>query len=123
MPPYDDRFTPPAPVARVTVRHPDSGASVADVPMLIDSGADATLLPRAVVESLGIAGTGRKFELEAFDGTTSASEVVWLDLSFLGGRFTGQYLVIDAEMGVLGRNILNHVRVLLDGPASTWDES
>ena len=42
---------------------------------------------------------------------------------FLRGTFNGQYLVIDAEMGVLGRDILNHVRVLLDGPALTWDES
>lgn len=91
--------------------------------MLIDSGADATLLPRTVVESLGIVGTGRRFELAAFDGTTSVSEVVQLELSFLDRRFTGQFLVIDSEMGVLGRNILNHVRVLLDGPASTWVES
>ena len=77
--------------------------------MLIDSGADATLLPKAAVESLGIVGTGRKFELLAFDGTTSVSEVVQLELSFLYRRFTGQYLVIDADRGVLGRDILNHV--------------
>jgi hypothetical protein len=124
MPPYDGgRFAPPAPVARVTLRHPDSGASVSDVPMQIDSGADATLLPKAVVDALGVAGTGRRFELEAFDGTTSVSETVWLDLLFLRGTFTGHYLMIDSDMGVLGRNVLNHVRVLLDGPALTWDES
>jgi hypothetical protein len=45
MPAYDDlRFAPPAPVARVSLRHPDRKGSVADVPMLIDSGAGATLL-------------------------------------------------------------------------------
>lgn len=43
MPAYDDRlFDPPAPVARVVVRHPDRGQNVGDVPMLLDSGADAT---------------------------------------------------------------------------------
>ncbi len=43
MPAYDDgRFAPAAPVARVSLRHPESGASSADVFMLIDSGADAT---------------------------------------------------------------------------------
>ena len=47
MPAYDDEgFSPAAPVAIVILRHPDSGKSLADVPMLIDSGADATLLPR-----------------------------------------------------------------------------
>ena len=41
----DDGFDPPAPVARVVLRHPDSAVSVTGVRMLIDSGADATLLP------------------------------------------------------------------------------
>ena len=73
MPIYDDvHFDPPAPVARVTLRHPDSGASAADVPMQIDSGADATLLPRAVVESLGIIVTGRRFELASFQGLSES---------------------------------------------------
>jgi hypothetical protein len=59
MPAYDDnRFAPAAPVARVVVRHPDHPASIADVLMLIDSGADASLLPRTAVASLGIEGTG-----------------------------------------------------------------
>ena len=36
MPRYDDAlFTPAAPVAYVTLRAPDSGAAVDDVPMLI----------------------------------------------------------------------------------------
>ena len=47
MPRYDDvRFSPPAPVAAVTVRVPLTGDAVADVPMLIDTGADVTLTPR-----------------------------------------------------------------------------
>jgi hypothetical protein len=47
MPAYDGvLFTPPAPVARVILRHSDTGASVADVPMLIDCGADVTLIPQ-----------------------------------------------------------------------------
>jgi hypothetical protein len=59
MPAYDDdRFAPAAPVARVIVLHSDSGASIADVPMLIDSGADATLLPESAVVSLALATTG-----------------------------------------------------------------
>jgi hypothetical protein len=59
MPPYDDRlFVPPAPLARVVVRHPEHEQSVEDVPMLIDSGADATLLPRSAATSLGLEVTG-----------------------------------------------------------------
>jgi hypothetical protein len=51
MPEYDSsRFDPPAPLARVGLRNPDSGKTVSDIPMLIDSGADASLVPCATID-------------------------------------------------------------------------
>ena len=51
---YDaTHFDPPAPVARVTLRAGDSGATASDVPLLLDTGADVPLLPRTIVERLG----------------------------------------------------------------------
>ena len=123
MPAYDDRlFAPPAPVARVVVRHPDREQSVGDVPMLIDSGADATLLPRAAVASLDLRGTGERYQLVGFDGTVSESAAVLASLTFLRWNCRGRYLLTDADVGVIGRDILNHLRLLLDGPASQWEE-
>ena len=53
MPAYDATlFDPPAPVAMVTIRSPTTGESVDNVAMLIDSGADVTILPRAAVQHL-----------------------------------------------------------------------
>lgn len=124
MPAYDSgRFAPPAPVASVVVRHSEVGSSVSDVPMLIDSGADVTLIPKSAIEALGLVGTGQRYQLVAFDGTTSESEAVRADLVFLNRRFRGQYLLIEGEVGILGRDILNHVRLLLDGPMRTWEQS
>ncbi len=55
MPTYDsNRFDPPAPLARVTLRALNNGNAVTDVPMLIDSGADVTLIPETFVEDLGL---------------------------------------------------------------------
>ena len=123
MPAYDDRlYVPPAPVARVVVRHPDREKSVGDVPMLIDSGADATLLPRSAATSLGLEGTGERYQLVGFDGTISESEAVLASLAFLRWNFRGRYLLTDADVGVIGRDILNHLRLLLDGPALHWEE-
>lgn len=52
MPKYDtENFEPPAPVAHVSVRDPETGASLSKVPMLIDTGADVTLLPASYVDS------------------------------------------------------------------------
>ena len=55
---------PPAPPARVALRNPDTGATVAGV----------------------------------------------------------RYLLTEDESGVLGRDILNHVTLLLDGPRHRWSE-
>ena len=50
MPAYDaSRFNPPAPSATVTLRNQDNHKSVVDVPMLLDSGADVTLIPQACI--------------------------------------------------------------------------
>lgn len=123
MPPYDDRlFTPPAPIARVVLRHPARDQTVGDVPMLIDTGADATLLPRSAATALGLEGTGERYQLVGFDGTVSESEAVHACLTFSRRNFWGRYLLTDAEVGILGRDILNHLRLHLNGPALHWEE-
>jgi hypothetical protein len=75
-----------------------------------------------VVKSLGLEGTGERYQLVGFDGTISESEAVHGNLVFLRRNFRGRYLVTDAEVGVIGRDILNHLRLLLDGPAMSWEE-
>jgi predicted aspartyl protease len=123
MPQCDDEgFAPAAPVARVSLRHPDSGEGITDVRMLIDSGADATLLPKSALASLGLTGTGERYQLVAFDGTTNESEAVRAVLVFLNKTFRGRFLQVESEVGVIGRNVLNNLRLLLDGPVLHWEE-
>ncbi|MEZ4767284.1 MAG: retropepsin-like aspartic protease [Caldilineales bacterium] len=121
---YDkEMFSPPAPVARVTLRDPGNHSSIPDVPMLIDSGADVTLIPQSYLDRLGLVpAEGQFYELMGFDGSASLASVVRLELLFLDRVFKGQFLVIDQEYGILGRNILNAVPLLLDGPSLTWSE-
>lgn len=115
---------PPAPIAHVALRNLETGALVADVAMLIDSGADITLVPRASADRLGVAvSAGAAYELIAFDGTRSVATSVKLDLHFLNRAFSGRFLLVDQDHGILGRDVLNHLRLLLDGPRSTWTES
>jgi hypothetical protein len=124
MPAYDGQFDPPAPVARVSLRVLANGKTATDVPMLIDSGADVTLLPRARVDELAIAtDQDRVYELMAFDGTTSLAQAVQLDLVFQRRVFRGQFLITDQEVGFLGRDIINSLSLTLDGPALAWQES
>jgi hypothetical protein len=55
MPAYDDQlFSPPAPIARVSLRNTESGMTISDILMLIDSGADVTLVPQSAVDILKV---------------------------------------------------------------------
>jgi predicted aspartyl protease len=124
MPEYDaDNFDPPAPVAYVTLNDLETGMSVFDVPMLIDTGADVTLLPRTYVEQLGVTpDEDILYEVQGFDGQSKMADMVQLEMVFLGQKFKGQFLLIDQPMGIIGRNILNNLRILLDGPRGKWSE-
>ena len=124
MPKYDaENFDPPAPVAHVTLRHPATGDSISNVPMLIDTGADASLVPVAFAEELGIqAEVEITYEVQGFGGESKQLPVAQLEMIFLGRKFTGQFLLVDQPIGILGRNILSAVSIVLDGPRSKWDE-
>jgi hypothetical protein len=91
--------------------------------MLLDSGADVTLIPATFADELGlIADDGERYELMGFDGSISFASAVRLEMLFLNKTFRGRFLLIDQEWGVLGRDILNLVTLLLDGPNLTWRE-
>jgi hypothetical protein len=62
----------------------------------------------------------KQFELMGFDGIISTAPVAQLELAFADKRFRGQFLIIDQEWGILGRNILNAMAILLDGPHLMW---
>jgi hypothetical protein len=122
MPAYDgERYSPPAAVATVSVRNLDSGARVDEVGMLLDSGADISALPKAVVDTLALAVGDRAYEVMAYDNTVRECATVRAEVVLMRGHFKGQFVVVDQDVGVLGRNILNHLVVTLDGPRLEWE--
>ena len=123
MPPYEaSRFAPPAPVALVSFHDAASGKAVPDVEMLIDSGADVTVVPGRVLDRLGVSVTqGVHFEVAAFDGGRALAEAATLEMHWMSRVFRGQFLVAALDHGILGRNVLNSVGLLLDGPHLSWD--
>ncbi len=91
--------------------------------MLLDTGADVTLIPRQAANFLNLsATTDSQYELMGFDGTISVASVVKLELVFCKRTFRGQFLVIDQPWGILGRNVLNAVPLIFDSPDLSWAE-
>ena len=89
--------------------------------LLIDSGADTTLLPRYAVQNLELKTSDRpEYELVGFDGSRSKFPAVDIDMIFQNQIFRGRYLIIDSDRGILGRDILSSVAILLDGPRQEW---
>ena len=122
MPDYDGRqFDPPAPMTKVLLRTPDHAKSIADVAMLIDSGADVSLIPASCADRLGLESKREEtFHLQAFDGSSNPARSVHAKMLFQERLFHGRFLIIDQEYGIIGRNVLNHLALLLDGPRLQW---
>jgi predicted aspartyl protease len=75
MPTYDSNlFNPPAPVAIVTLRDPENGNTASNILMLIDTGADITLVPQTSIEELkSDLDPHESYELKGFDGQRSVA--------------------------------------------------
>lgn len=119
---YDSaRFSPPAPLSYVTLLNPDNGLEELEVPMLLDTGSDVTLVPRISAEKVKVdLSSRRQYELAGFDNQKSQSQLVKLHMIFEEKTFRGEYFLIDQDYGIIGRNILNYLNLQFDGKNLIW---
>jgi hypothetical protein len=120
VPAYETgEFTPPAPVARARVCGP-TGQTRSGVPLLIDTGADVSTIPRAVAEAVAAEVQASGILIRSFDGTETVCDLAELSVELLRYRFQGAFVIAEAEYGVVGRNVLNALLLTLDGPRQVW---
>ena len=119
---YNESFDPPAPLAEIILRNIETGKRVKTVSVLLDTGADVSLLPSSAIEKLQIKPSGEKVKLVGFDESENIADAYTLQIIFLGKRLTGDYCAIDAEIGILGRDVLNQFSIIFDGKSLDWKE-
>jgi len=114
---YNQQVNPPAPFVYVSLRCPETGNIVENLPAQVDSAADRTVIPASLVDPLGmipadqllVAGLGG----EVFSAPAFFIKLTLHDLS------PQEVLVLahdDEPFVLLGRDVLNRHRLLLDGP-------
>ena len=119
---YDGTFDPPAPIAEIVLRNAQTGERSPEIKMLLDTGADISLLPLKTIEQMKIETTTETVNLLGFDESQSVAEIYHLQIIFLGKRVSGNYCALDSEIGILGRDVLNDFSILFDGINLEWKE-
>jgi len=114
---YNQQLTPPAPFVHVTVRPPERGIAVSDLPALWDTAADITVIPDRIAEELQLIPLD-EMPIGGFDGRVSwvSTFLVQLALRQSTPKVIRVVASRDEPYVLLGRDALNDYRAILDGP-------
>ena len=116
--PYDSVFHPPFPVLQASLVNEEEGLRLGVERAYLDTGADGTLVPISYLRQM-LAPILHDATIRSHWGERRSVQVFLTDIEVDGVRLPGM-LVIGDEVGsdvILGRNVLNRLRLLLDGPA------
>jgi hypothetical protein len=114
---YVHQIQPPAPFVYVTARNPVTRAEQRDVPAQLDPAADRTLLPDSLVQALALPQIG-SIPIAGVGGVVQTMSSYLLQLAI--HNLAAQTVEVVASAGeawvLLGRDVLNAHRLVLDGP-------
>jgi hypothetical protein len=119
---YAAEFNPPAPFVQVTLRNPTTGEQRQGIPAQLDTAADRTVLPEAVALSLHLNRIGETL-IGGFGGTVTVVPLygVLLGVHTFPPRLLEVLAHPEEQWVLLGRDVLNQFRSLLDGPAAALE--
>lgn len=114
---FDASFDPPAPVLPVRFGGLDDDAPAAMLRMLVDTGADCTLIPARIAKSLRLPLID-KIEIMGVGGKTMAAPVHAARVRLGALRAIARVVALGDE-SLLGRDLLNRLVLTIDGPGQT----
>lgn len=118
---YNQAVQPPAPFLEVIVRHPRISDKFQPISAKLDTGADLSAIPQNVADNLELL-AARTILAEAYDGTQTSVETYAIILEVAKARFRQlEVILIPEDYALLGRDVLNHFYISLNGPDLTFD--
>lgn len=114
---YDQQEEPPAPYLDIVIRHPEDAAKTLRLRAKIDTGADISAIPAIVTAQLALPITS-KLLVEGYDGIPTSVATYAAIITVETIRFKVQEVITISEPhALLGRDVLNHFYLQLNGPA------
>lgn len=114
---YDARYFPPAPSVEIRLGTPGESLSPDPHPALVDTGADISLVPLKHIRPLQTVPDDHRY-LRSQWGERRKVAIYSLDIGIGSIRLPALEIVADEQGNeiVLGRNVLNRLAMILDGP-------
>jgi predicted aspartyl protease len=121
MPRYDTRVQPPAPFVDVLILHPSDHEQTRHIQGKLDSGADISVIPKELADELRLI-PAREIQTRGYDGTVRDIQSYFVALEVEGYPIQLVEVVASHRADVLlGRDVLNHFRITLDGKTLAFE--
>ncbi len=117
---YSQDYNPPMPVVSIELGAPGRVPLGQLLYALVDSGSDGTLIPIDLLEKAGARYVGEA-RLRVITGASQLADVYLANIRVGPHMVRGARVVAAPEQSeiILGRNVINHLIITLNGPAST----
>ena len=114
---YDNNnYNPPAPVLPITIRVPDDSINQVTTDALVDTGADITCLPRALIKALR-AECASTYDVLGINGVPiGPADSYFLEFEIASTKLMSEVIAVGDEP-ILGRNLINEFTLNLQGPS------
>jgi predicted aspartyl protease len=114
---YDSAYFPPAPMIELAFSSATIGRMTPGLRAFVDSGADATLVPRSLLEEIQATFADDAY-LRSQWGERRRVRLYVVDVKIGDWVLPGVTVVGDDRSSelIVGRDVLNRLRILLDGP-------
>jgi predicted aspartyl protease len=118
--PFSHALYPPAPALEVRLLNPVSGQRTPYQHAILDTGSDTTIVPVELLYFLEVKSFRQQRVLGLWGGEAMV-DLYYVNFEISGSLFTRiEVIGSDTESEILiGRNLCNQLRLLLDGPDQT----